>query len=80
MKLQQALAFCSGLWVPVAYLPEWMQGFAKVLPPFHLAQLARHAVGVAQTEPLTHVAALAGCSAVFAVLVVVGWRRMQRHL
>src|SRR5271155_3793123 len=34
------LSFCSGLWVPLMFLPKLLREFAHLLPPYHLAQLA----------------------------------------
>ena len=34
------MGFLSGLWLPINFLPEVMQQFANILPPYHLAQLA----------------------------------------
>src|ERR1035438_7729343 len=34
------LSFCSGLWVPLMFLPKLMQQVAHWLPSYHLAQLA----------------------------------------
>jgi ABC-2 type transport system permease protein len=39
------LSFASGLWFPVEALPKFLQKFATVLPPYHLAQLALQFVG-----------------------------------
>ena len=39
------ISFASGLWVPLAFLPKFLQQFAPVLPPYHLAQLALQTVG-----------------------------------
>jgi ABC-2 type transport system permease protein len=39
------ISFASGLWIPLAFLPKFIQKFAAALPPYHLAQLALHAVG-----------------------------------
>lgn len=69
------LAFLSGLWVPVSQFPTWLQGFAEWLPPYHLARLALHAAGVQPVDVIFHVAVLAGFSALFSLLVIVGWRR-----
>ena len=69
------LGFLSGLWIPVSQLPGWMQSLAEWLPPYHLAQLALHVAGVKPAEVLVHVLVLAGFSAAFSLLVIVGWRR-----
>src|SRR5215469_8725765 len=34
------MSFCSGLWVPIIFLPKIVQRFARAMPPYHLAQLA----------------------------------------
>jgi ABC-2 type transport system permease protein len=44
------LSFCSGLWVPIMFLPKLMQQIARFLPPYHLAQLALSVVGAGQHE------------------------------
>jgi ABC-2 type transport system permease protein len=38
-------AFCSGLWIPIRYLPGWVQGIARFLPSYHFGQLALRTVG-----------------------------------
>ena len=35
-----ALSALGGLWIPIFIFPELMQGFAKLLPSYHLAELA----------------------------------------
>ena len=72
------LGFLSGLWIPVSQLPGWMQSFAEWLPPYHLARLALHAAGVQPTDVWLNVLVLVGFSAIFSLLVVVGWRRTRR--
>jgi len=55
------LSFCSGLWVPIMFLPKILQHFAHFLPPYHLAQLALGVVGAGQGESsLVHWEALIG--------------------
>ena len=44
------LSFCSGLWVPLTFLPKALRQFAHLLPPYHLAQLALGVVGAGQHE------------------------------
>lgn len=34
------MSFCGGLWVPIMFLPKFLQSFATLLPTYHLAQLA----------------------------------------
>src|SRR5208283_1193362 len=40
------MSFCSGLWIPLSFLPHGLRAFAKLLPPYHLSQLALNAVGM----------------------------------
>ena len=55
------LSFCSGLWVPIMFLPKILQQIAHFLPPYHLAQLALGVVGGGQHESnWTHWQALIG--------------------
>src|SRR5579863_4865148 len=55
------LSFCSGLWIPIMFLPKLLQQFAHFLPPYHLAQLALSVVGAEQHESnWTHWEALIG--------------------
>ena len=70
------MSFLSGLWMPLQFLPAFMQKLATLLPAYHLAQLAYSAVGVVSQEPLLpHVLALAGFTAGFLILAARGYRR-----
>jgi ABC-2 type transport system permease protein len=42
------MSFASGFWMPVKYLPHWLQLLAPALPTYHLAQLALGVFGLAQ--------------------------------
>ena len=39
------MSFCSGLWVPIMFLPKFVRVIARTLPPYHLSQLALRVVG-----------------------------------
>ncbi len=66
------MAFASGLWIPLAQLPEAVQAIAPFLPPYHLAQLALGTIGAADgSSPLLHLGALAAFTLCF--LAVAGW-------
>ena len=71
------MSFCSGLWIPLFLLPHAMQVFAKVLPAFHLSQMALNAVGLATNPTPTwgHVEALLAFSLVCLGLAAWGYRR-----
>jgi ABC-2 type transport system permease protein len=58
------MSFVSGLWVPLRFLPHWVQQIAPVMPTYHLAQLMLRIYGpgyyVADTAAHTHWFGLAG--------------------
>ncbi|HTU66315.1 MAG TPA: CIA30 family protein [Steroidobacteraceae bacterium] len=55
------MSFLSGLWVPLQFLPKFLQQLAPVWPSFHLSQLALGAVGRDQFGATSsHVLALLG--------------------
>ena len=70
------MAFASGLWIPIEFLPGFFTAIAPYLPPYHYAQLALGQLGASQGgEPLIHLAVLAGYTLLFLVLALVGYRR-----
>ena len=70
------LSFCSGLWVPIMFLPKVMQQIAHFLPPYHLAQLAFSVVGAGQHESnLIHWEALIGFSLICLGVARLGFQR-----
>lgn len=72
------MAFLSGLWVPLLAFPEWLQRFAVLLPPYHLAAIALDATGAQPAARLwLHVAVLAGVTVFFLGIAALGWRRAQ---
>ncbi|HRQ63667.1 MAG TPA: ABC transporter permease [Xanthomonadaceae bacterium] len=74
------MAFLSGLWVPLPAFPEWMQGMANVLPPYHLAAIALHVVGMQPAENLwLHAWVLTGVTMVFLAVAAVAWRHVQEN-
>lgn len=55
------MSFASGFWMPVSYLPHWLQAVAPALPTYHLAQLGLNVIGAAQPGSMaSHWQALAG--------------------
>ena len=70
------MAFASGLWIPIAQLPEIVQSAARFLPPYHFAQLALGTIGASEGGvPIVHLAALAGFTVAFLVVAAWGFRR-----
>jgi ABC-2 type transport system permease protein len=69
------MSFASGLWIPIPFLPGFVQKLALFLPPYHLAQLALNCIGAGTGSPRAHALALAGFTALFLVLATIGYRR-----
>jgi ABC-2 type transport system permease protein len=67
------MAFLSGLWFPLQFLPAFIRELAPYLPSHHLAQLALGALDLPSSgSTLSHVAALAGVTIVFFTLAMRG--------
>lgn len=70
------LAFCSGLWIPLPFLPKALQLAAPYLPPYHLSQLALGVInGQHSGSTLQHLGVLAAFTAFFLVLARLGYNR-----
>jgi len=55
------MSYLSGLWVPLRFMPHWLQNIAPALPTYHLSQLMLSIFHYQDTMPLsTHWTALAG--------------------
>ncbi|HHO55042.1 MAG TPA: ABC transporter permease [Trueperaceae bacterium] len=70
------MAFASGLWVPIQFLPKLVKQIAPFLAPYHLSKLALAAVG-AKPDQATwqHLGVLAIYTVVFLILAVFLYRR-----
>jgi ABC-2 type transport system permease protein len=65
------MAFLSGLWIPLQFLPKAIQVLAPAWPSYHLNQLALGALDLPSTGRIgAHVAALAGITIVFFVIAM----------
>jgi ABC-2 type transport system permease protein len=70
------MAFLSGLWVPVMFLPKPVQTLALWLPPYHFSQLALHITGGSRGESvLGHIAAMAAAAVLFGAIAYAGYKR-----
>jgi ABC-2 type transport system permease protein len=71
------MSFCSGLWIPLFLLPHGLRVFAKLLPPYHLSQLALNAVGMVNnpTPAWGHIEALIAFTLLCLGLFGWGYRR-----
>jgi len=76
------MSFCSGLWIPIFLLPHVFQQVARVLPPFHISQLALRAIGMSRDTASigSHVQALVGFTFLFLGIAVVLYRRDEGQL
>ncbi len=69
------MAFLSGLWIPINFLPEAIQWLAWIFPAYHLAQIVLSVQQLAQPFDLTiHIIALAVMTFVFISLAVRAFR------
>jgi ABC-2 type transport system permease protein len=70
------MSFLSGLWIPIAMLPEFLHSFAEFLPPYHLSQLALKVVGLDEGGSVAgHLLILGLFSGIFYVLAVLASRK-----
>jgi ABC-2 type transport system permease protein len=72
------MSFCSGLWVPMMFLPKVVRMIALVLPPYHLAQLALGIVGAGSQESIaTHWEVLVAFTMICLGVARIGFQRDQ---
>ncbi len=73
-----ALSALGGLWIPVMLFPAAMQTFAKMLPSYHLSELALAVSGARGERPvMLHIAVIAGMTVLFAASALWAWRRQH---
>jgi ABC-2 type transport system permease protein len=70
-----ALAFASGMFVPLDQMPSLLRSIAPLLPTYHYAQLAWGAIGAANESSLASVAWLAACAVILFGLAAWAYRR-----
>ncbi len=60
------MAFCSGLWIPIMFLPPFLQKVAPFLPSYHLSKIALDVIGLDNAPALAqHCEALAAFTLIF---------------
>jgi ABC-2 type transport system permease protein len=47
------MSFLSGLWIPIRFLPHWVQRIAPMLPTYHLGQLMLNIFGYADATSMS---------------------------
>lgn len=77
--ISMPMAICSGLWIPIDFLPQPLQRAAVFLPTYHALQIGRTIVGRPAEWPLLwHLAGLAGFALLFLALTAWTWRRQRQ--
>ena len=72
------MAFCSGLWVPMMFLPPFLQKVAQFLPSYHLSKLALDVIGLDNAPALwLHWEALLGFTFMFVGLAFWAFSRLE---
>lgn len=72
------MAFLSGLWVPIQFLPDAVQYIAYGLPAYHYAQLAHAVIGTNQGYSVwLHIGALVGFCLVLGLLIRWRYQRLS---
>jgi len=70
------LSFASGLFVPLAFMPTFIQQIAPYLPAYRTAQLAWTTIGAGDGSPLgVHLLWLGGYTVLFLALALAAYRR-----
>jgi ABC-2 type transport system permease protein len=74
------MSFLGGLWIPLQYLPHWLQLVAPFMPTYHLAQLMLSVYGYQQqgSSMMIHWNALAGFTMLMLGLSWMVFHRKER--
>jgi ABC-2 type transport system permease protein len=74
------MSFCGGLWVPIMFLPHFLQQAALLLPTYHLSQLMLGAFGYASAgTTLSHWFGLLGFTMVMLGIAAIAIRRIEKN-
>ena len=74
------MSFCGGLWVPLMFLPHFMQKIAVLMPTYHLGQLMLGAFGYASTgTTLSHWYGLLGFTLLMLGIAGTALRRLEQN-
>jgi ABC-2 type transport system permease protein len=75
------MSACSGLWMPIMFLPKIMRQIALFMPPYHLAQLGLSIVGAASPASIaTHWEVLVAFTLICLGAARIGFQRDQGKL
>ena len=74
------MSFLSGLWMPLRFMPHWLQRIAPALPTYHLSQLMLRIFGYGDSMSLvTHWNALLGFTLLMLGISWVVFYRKEQH-
>ena len=74
------MAFLSGLWIPIAILPSFLQDMAVVFPSYHQAQLVLKVIDMDEgSSAVIHILVIGVYTLVFLIVAAVGFRRVMRR-
>ena len=74
------MSFCGGLWVPLMFLPHFLQKIAVLFPTYHLGQLMLGAFGYASTgSTLSHWYGLLGFTLLMLGIAAFAQRRLEQN-
>jgi ABC-2 type transport system permease protein len=74
------MSFCSGLWVPLQFLPGAIQHIAQVLPTYHLAQLMYASLGgPSNGSTSNHWLALLGFTLLMLGIAAIAFQRREQN-
>jgi ABC-2 type transport system permease protein len=74
------MSFCGGLWIPIMFLPHFLQQAAVLLPTYHLSQLMLSALGYASAgTAVSHWFGLLGFTMVVLGIAAIAVRRIEKN-
>ena len=72
------MSFCGGLWIPIMFLPHFLQRFATLLPTYHLAQLMLSTFGYSSAGTTSsHWFGLLGFTLIMLGTAAIAFRRLE---
>jgi len=75
------MAFLSGLFIPVQFMPKFVQSIAPAMPAYHLAKIGQAIVGMAGSgSVVAHIIALAEFTVLCAIAGWFVWRREESRM
>jgi ABC-2 type transport system permease protein len=74
------MSFCGGLWIPIMFLPQFMQKLAVLMPTYHLAQLMLSSFGYPSAgSTSSHWFGLLGFTLLVLGVASIAARRLERN-